>query len=181
MLMPKALSIPVRLFSRWRRGLALAWLLVGGFGLVWPPVCWGAERLDDSQSPRRAYHQKMQWARRDSVSQATEAERRKLIGEVAHVEVRLDTSAYIGRQADIFLTLPDHIVGFSGSAGFQLSWKTRGLFSTGSVAPGQRALIFRGQVNSPQLIEFFTFTIEVDAQRLTGEIRYAPSYEIELH
>jgi len=42
-------------------------------------------------------------------------------------------------------------------------------------------LIYQGLIESPLMIEFFTFTITVDANRLTGKLRYAPIYEIELY
>ncbi len=98
---------------------------------------------------------------------------------VPNVEVRLNTSNYAGENVSVFLALPVQINGLSNSDGFTLSWETRGTLSSGTTTPGNRFLIFKGKLDTSLLIEFFTFTLEVDANRLTGELRYAPIFEIE--
>jgi hypothetical protein len=136
--------------------------------------------LDDSQSPRKTYNIQLQWAHQGNVSDLDRQEFQKLVARVPDVEVRLDTSNYVGQNVRIFLALPAQIDGLTSADGFTLSWKTQGLFSTGTTTPGNRALIFKGRLDTSQLIGFFTFKLNVDASRLTGKLRYAPIYEIEM-
>jgi hypothetical protein len=98
---------------------------------------------------------------------------------VPGVEVRLNTAAYEGKRARIYLRLPRVIDGFISTESFLLSWKTDRIFYPGSVRPGNRTLLYDGVVESPVLVEIFTFSLEVDARFLNGKIQYAPIYEIE--
>ena len=148
---------------------------------LWHPVWgWSADILDDSRSPRKTYHVQLRWAHHGDAPGRSADELQKLIGLVPNVAVHLNTSRYVGKTARIFLALPNQINGLSSSEGFRLSWKTRGTLYAGSTTPGNRALIYKGPVKTAQIIELFTFTLEVDANRLTGELRYAPVYEIEI-
>ena len=140
-----------------------------------------AEVLDDSQSPRKQFNFKFEWANKGDLSALNKDEFFLLKAHIPDVEVRLNTSNYIGKKARIYLALPSRIDGFNGSQGFSLTWKTTGIFSSGMTSPGNRALIFQGLIESPLLIEFITFTLKLDANRLTGKLRYAPIYEIELY
>jgi hypothetical protein len=140
-----------------------------------------AEVLDDSQSPRKQFNVKFEWANKGDLSTLDKDEYFLLKAQIPDVEVRLNTSNYIGKKARIYLTLPSQIDGFSGSRGFSLTWKTTGIFASGMTSPGNRSLIFQGRIESPLLIEFITFTLKLDANRLTGKLRYAPIYEIELY
>jgi len=140
-----------------------------------------AETLDDSQSPRKQFTFKFEWANKENLSALNKNEYFLLKAHIPDVEVRLNTSNYIGKKARIYLALPWQIDGFNGSQGFSLTWKTTGIFASGMTSPGNRALIFQGLIESPLLTEFITFTLKLDANRLTGKLRYAPIYEIELY
>ncbi len=140
-----------------------------------------AEVLDDSQSPRKQFNFKFEWANKGDLSALNKDEFFLLKAHIPDVEVRLNTSNYIGKKARIYLALPSQVDGFNGSQGFSLAWKTTGIFDSGMTSPGNRALIFEGLIESPLLTEFITFTIKLDANRLTGKLRYAPIYEIELY
>ena len=140
-----------------------------------------AEVLDDSQSPRKQFNFRFEWANKGDLSALSKDEFFLLEAHIPDVEVRLNTSNYIGKKARIYLALPGQIDGFNGSQGFSLAWKTTGIFASGMTSPGNRSLIFQGVIGSPLLTEFFTFTIKLDANRLTGKLRYAPIYEIELY
>ena len=140
-----------------------------------------AEVLDDSQSPRKQFNFRFEWANRGDLSALSKDEFFLLKAYLPDVEVRLNTSSYMDKHARIYLALPHQIDGFNGSNGFSLGWKTTGLFAPGTTLLGTRALIYQGLIESPLMIEFFTFTLTVDANRLTGKLRYAPIYEIELY
>ena len=137
--------------------------------------------LDDSQSPKRQFNVRFEWEKQGNLSSASKDEFFLLKAHIPDVEVRLNTSNYTGKKARIYLALPSQIDGFNGSQGFHLAWKTTGVFYSGTTSPGNRALIFEGVIGSSLLTEFFTFTLKLDANRLTGKLRYAPIYEIELY
>lgn len=157
----------------------LGGLLALGVGLFFPVSGWTADVLDDSLSPRQAYNFQLKWAHHGDSARSGKTDLHRLIAVVPNVEVRLNTSGYVGENVSVFLALPIQIGGLSSSDGFTLSWDTRGTLYPGTTTPGNRFLIFKGNLDTPQLIEFFTFTLEVDANRLTGELRYAPIFEIE--
>ncbi len=140
-----------------------------------------AEVLDDSQSPKKQFNIRFEWEKQGNLSSVSKDEFFLLKAHIPDVEVRLNTSNYVGKKARIYLALPSQIDGFNGSQGFSLTWKTTGIFSSGMTSPGNRALIFEGLIESPLLTEFITFTLKLDANRLTGKLRYAPIYEIELY
>ena len=140
-----------------------------------------ADVLDDSQSPRKQFNIKFEWANKGELAALNKDEFFLIKEHIPDVEVRLSTSKFIGKKARIYLALPSQIDGFNGNQGFSLTWKTTGIFASGATSPGNRALIFEGLIGSPLLTEFFTFTLKLDANRLTGKLRYAPSYEIELY
>ena len=140
-----------------------------------------AEVLDDSQSPRKQFNFRFEWANKGDLSALSKDEFFLLKAHLPDVEVRLNTSNHIGKKARIYLALPHQIDGFNGSNGFSLGWKTTGFFASGTTLPGTRALIYQGLIDSPLMIEFFTFTLTVDANCLMGKLRYAPIYEIELY
>jgi hypothetical protein len=140
-----------------------------------------AEVLDDSQSPKKQFNVRFEWENQGNLSSVSKDEFFLLKAHIPDVEVRLNTSNHMGKKARIYLALPSQIDGFNGSQGFSLAWKTAGIFASGITSPGNRALIFEGVIGSPLLTEFFTFTLKLDANRLTGKLRYAPIYEIELY
>ena len=154
-------------------------LLLFVVGLIFPVSGWSADILDDSQSPRQAYDVQLNWAHRGDSARLSKSDLQRLVAVVPNVEVRLNTSGYVGQPVSVYLALPIQINGLSSSDGFRLSWETRGTLYPGTTTPGNRFLIFKGNLNTSPLIEFFTFTLEVDANRLTGELRYAPIFEIE--
>jgi len=139
-----------------------------------------AEVLDDSQSPKKQFNVRFEWEKKENLSSLSKEEYFLLKAHIPDVEVRLNTSNYIRKKTRIYLALPRQIDGFNGSQGFSLAWKTTGIFASGTTSPGNRALIFEGIIGSSLLTEFFTFTLKLDANRLTGKLRYAPIYEIEL-
>lgn len=139
------------------------------------------EILDDTLSPRKQYGGQFEWAYPgDGVNLSREAFF-LLRSKESGVEVRLNTAGYEGRQAQIYLRLPQQIVGYNSTEGFLLSWNTDRVFLPGSVRPGNRALLFNGLIETALMVEVFTFTLEVDAAFFDGMIKYAPIFEIETY
>ncbi len=143
------------------------------------PISVAAKRLDDSASPRRRVVAEIEWLGTDRISEPTDNELHGMVAYVRGLEVILDTSDFLGKKARIFLGLPSHIRGLRGASGFRMEWQTNGLFSTGSVAPGNRQLIFEGTITAEQLTDIFDFTIRIDTREVTQALNFDPIYEIE--
>ena len=153
-------------------------LLVAGCLLLIPFSTIG-DILDDSKSPRQQYNVQFRWDYADqAVFELSSEELNQMVGELNDVEVRLDTSDYEGQTAQIYLRLPDETNGIQDAAGVEVEWTTRGIFAPGHTTPGNRALIFEGVVDSPLMIDFFRYTIRVDARKVFGPFRIEPVYEI---
>lgn len=136
------------------------------------------EVLDDSGSPRQQFEVHLNWADVDPFSDDPSALSR-VVGHIDDVEVRLDTSAYVGRRARIFLMLPDLISGLDSTEGVQLSWRARGDFLAGHTTPGQPALLFEGVIEDKVTSDVLSYDLELDARHLTGVLRLEPVFEIE--
>ncbi len=168
--------------AQWTARLTLYKIISTAFALLAISLSsQAAVVLDDSQSPKKQFNVRFEWENKENLASASKDEYFLLKAHIPDVEVRLNTSGYIGKKGRIYLALPRQIDGFNGSQGFSLAWKTTGIFVSGATSPGNRALIFEGLIGSPLLTEFFTFTLKLDANRLTGKLRYAPIYEIELY
>ena len=144
-------------------------------------VVQAGERLNDSLSPKKQYDVALEWAHQGNVNQLSREDFFLLKARVNNVEVRLDTSEFIGQQADIYLVLPAQIDGLSSMGGMTLSWDTHGFFISGRTIPGQRSLLYRGTIDSEIMADILTFTIILDANHLIGKLRYATVFEIETY
>jgi len=158
------------------RGTLLALLLAGSVF-----VAQAGEILDDSLSPKKQYSVQFEWAHKGDLSALSKDEFYRLKAYIPDVKVRLNTADYMGKQARIYLALPQTIDGLSSTEGFSLNWETDRIFSSGRTTPGNRALIFDGKIDSPIMIDLFTFTLKINASYLTGKLRYAPIFEIETY
>jgi len=144
-----------------------------------PTVALSGDILNDSLSPRQQYTIQFDWAHNERPSRLSRSEYLLQKARIPNVEVRLDTSGFIGQSARIYLKLPEQIDGLAGTAGFLLTWTTRGMFLSGEIRPGGRSLIYDGAIKTNVMYDLFSFTLTVDADEMTGAIRYAPVYEIE--
>lgn len=153
-------------------------VILAGWG---PTRVQGAEILDDSLSPQKQYSFQFKWAHRNTSADLSQEEFFLITSTLAGVEVRLNATAYEGKSARIYLRLPRQIEGYISTERFLLSWKTNRLFYQGSVRPGNKTLLYDGVINTPVMVEVFTFSLEADARYLDGKIRYAPIYEIETY
>jgi hypothetical protein len=139
-----------------------------------------AGRLDDSLSPRRQIDLDLQWKYQVNPDSLSDAEFNAVTAQARNLDTRLDTSAYVGSEARIFLELPILVRGLDNPSSLLLSWTTGGLFNAGRVTPGNRALIFEGRITQPVMRDTITFTFELDARHLHQPLRLEPVYEIEI-
>ena len=167
----------IRRLLVWRLSIILIPIL---YGLVSLSTALSAETLDDSMSPRQQHSMQLEWVHKQNPSKLSRSEYLLLRARIPHVEVRLDTSEYLGLTARIYLKLPKHTIGLVGTTGFTLSWETKGLFLDGEIKSGGRVLIYDGVIQMPVMTDFFTFSLTVDADRITGTLQHAPIYEIEI-
>ena len=139
-----------------------------------------AERLDDSLSPQQQIDLQLDW-KTNSIDddKLDDKEIHRVIAHANNVDTRLDTSKYVGKNVQIYLTLPIQSRGLNSPHGLNFSWTTNGRFLAGQLTPGNRQLIFEGKVTQPLMIDNFHFSFELDARDLNQTLRLEPEYEIE--
>ena len=139
-----------------------------------------SERLDESLSPQQQINIQLDWKNnlleQDALSQK---EFNRVIARANNVDTRLDTSKYLGKNVQIYLSLPIQSRGLTNPHGLDLSWTTNGLFLAGKLTPGNRQLIFEGRVTQPVMIDIFNFTFELDGRDVNQTLHLEPVYEIE--
>jgi len=102
-----------------------------------------------------------------------------LIAEARDVEVRLNTGAWVGRNAQIFINFPQAIPGLRLPSAMRIEWRTRGRFNAGVAIPGQRALVYQGPITSNVSGDFFDFTYRIDGRHFDRRLQFQPVFEIE--
>jgi len=143
-----------------------------------PAAGWGA-RLDDSLSPRQRVEVTSRWLH-DGPGDWTEDQLNAMVAEVRAMEFRLKTAAYVGRNAEIYLTVPRVPLGLRIPTAMRLEWTARGRFASGSLVPGDRALLYRGKITESVTTEIFDFRIYYDARSAERGIEFDPVFEIEV-
>jgi hypothetical protein len=138
-----------------------------------------ATRLDDSLSPRQRVQATTRWVY-DGVGDWTADQRNALVADVRAMEFRLRTASYVGKTAEIYLVLSDHVSGLKSPTGMRVDWTTRGRFSPGWATPGTRSLVFRGMITEPVMSDYFDFRVFIDARTWERGIEFDPVFEIEL-
>lgn len=156
-----------------RRLACLALAAIANIGAAQPVI-----RLDDSASPRQRVAVNPQWA----YPEAEDSDDRlnTLRADIASYEVRLNTRAYVNRDAAIYLRLPLAIAGVRSPEGLRLEWQGRGRFVNGTARPGERALLFRGRIAEPMLTELIDIRLWLDGRHVDGGFQFDPVFEIEL-
>jgi hypothetical protein len=157
----------------------LARALVVALGLA---TCGGAcasTRLDDSLSPRQRVDTTTRWLY-DGVGDWNIDQINALVAEVHAMQFRLRTDAYVGKNAEIYLTVPLQVTGLRSPTAMRLEWTTRGVFSPGTLVPGNRALVYRGKITAPVMSDYFDFRIFLDARTSERGIEFDPIFEIDL-
>ena len=156
-----------------RRALALA------AGLALCGVAAASARLDDSLSPRQRIEATARWLY-DGAGDWNEDQINALVAVVPAMEFRLRTAPYVGRNAEIYLAIPQHVRGLKVPTAMRVEWTTRGNFGPGSVVPGSRALVWRGKITAPVMSDFFDFRILFDARTSERGIEFDPVFEIDI-
>ncbi len=152
------------------------WLL-----LILPlPAAAQAIPLDESASPRQRIQAQADWFDAHRSFELSHDELNRIVARADAVEVRLNTAAYVGRQARIFLVVPAFLPGLVSEAGMRMSWSTRGHFAPGAISPGQRVVLFSGLVTEPEMSDFLDLSIVLDSRLMSGAVNVEMSYEIEL-
>lgn len=137
-----------------------------------------AGRLDDSASPRQRIDAKPRWQYYGEDALSPEKIGRMVV-DVPNVEIRLDTSAWRGKPARIYLTLPPLVPGVQSPEGLRAEWRTRGGMLPGTLSPGSRTLVFDGIIDRALTVEFFDFTLYLDSRFTQRGIRFEPKFDIE--
>jgi hypothetical protein len=142
--------------------------------------------LDDSLSPRRNYAVDLNW-QPEEIGRAlsalftdNDAALPPLTGFVPNVEVTLSTAEHMGQRVRIYLSMPAVIIGDNTGGDLNLRWQARGTFESGSIGPGQRALIFEGAVDSPTIGGTFDFTLSMSSDSDLDSLYFEPVYELEV-
>ncbi len=138
------------------------------------------EQLDELGSPQGQIQAEFVWKFDRELVDLTDAQLNALIARVPNVETRLDTRPFLGRQARIYLALPNFVPGTTASSTLLLSWQTRGPLSEGTVVAGNRTVVFEGTIDTPIIVEYMDFLVEADARNVDNTLRFEPIYEIEL-
>lgn len=91
------------------------------------------------------------------------------------VDVRLNLAPWINKQARIYMVLAP-----VNSDRVRARWTTQGRLLPGTVASGERALVFQGPAAPATLTESLLLTLETDGQRLTQQQTLNFHFEIEV-
>jgi hypothetical protein len=137
-----------------------------------------ATRLDDLPSPRRYVEMNAQWERRSGDSPNAD-ERLSVLVDARDVDIRLNTGAWVGRNAEIYVTFPQVIQGLRLPNAMRIEWRTRGRFIAGVTIPGQRALVYRGPISTAVSGDIFDFTYRIDGRQFDRRLQFDPVFEIE--
>jgi len=142
--------------------------------------------LDDSLSPVETHGVELTWGPGDvrralgALAAGAPDPGTVLTGRIANVEVRLDTRAYVGESARIYLTMPTYVSGLGSSLDIELRWDATAEFLAGSVRPGQSTLVYEGVVSAPITRAVFNFVIALGSGTDADTFDVEPFYEIEL-
>ena len=143
---------------------------------AWGPSAYAqGTRLDDSSSPRSQVSADFR--------QAQMLDNQTISLPFGHVEYRLATAAYVGKQARIYYVIPLAVAGLRSPMGMQVQWRSSGLFQGGMGRPGDRVLVWTGVVRTPWITESFDLQLRIDRRELQmgqgGNLRFESYFDIE--
>ena len=156
-----------------RRWLAAAFLAL--LGLLCSPAWAQVERLDDSASPRAQVQATLDEGpitRPGSTPASTIA--RVSFGRIQY---RLATARYVGKRARIYYVIPAGIPGVRTPNAVQVSWRSEGLFTSGTGRPGDRIPVWNGTVRDAWMNESFDLAWQVDTRELRLQRGVALGFE----
>lgn len=142
------------------------------------PAAAAPKRLDDRGSPRSVVNVESRWLH--SGEGLTPEQLNAMVATVTNLEFRLDTSAYVGKRARIYLVIPEVVQGLRSPSGMRVEWTSRGNFLAGAALPGQRTLVYDGLVQRPSLHEALDLSVYLDARYLERGLRFDPVFEIDV-
>ncbi len=162
--------------------------LLFGFCLACAAITAAAQRvvLDDSLSPIQNFAVEMSWPPGEIYRALNELltgvsdTGPSLVGVVRNVEVRLDTSDFVGESARIYLSLPTLASGLGSPQELELRWEASGRFLPGAARLGQSALIFDGEIDQPVTSVVFDFVLTMENRGVENAFDLEPQYELEL-
>lgn len=148
--------------NRWTaavRWTAAALVLVGA-----APAS-GADRLDDSASPRSRVPATIVMTNEgrplsDSLRPTSATIR------FGRVDYKLATARYLGKQARIYFVVPPMIPGLRSPAGLRVEWRASRLFAPGTAHPGERQLVWSGIVREPWMFEGLDLMFHLDLREM---------------
>jgi len=136
------------------------------------------KRLDDRGSPRSQVNVESRWVH--SGEGLNPEQMNAMVATIPNLEFRLDTSAYVGKRARIYLVIPEFVQGLRGPNGMRVEWTTRGQFMAGAALPGQRALVYDGPIQRSSMQESLDLSVYLDARYLERGLRFDPVFEIDV-
>jgi hypothetical protein len=90
------------------------------------------------------------------------------------VDVVLDTRAWIGKPARVYMRLAP------GPVRFVVQWNTTGRLKAGRIEPGQRVLVYDGTISAAALSDRLEVVVSADGREYAVPQRLRFSYEIEV-
>lgn len=154
-------------------------LFIGSLLAVTPLAA--QQRLDDSLSPRQQVRANIEWAPSLQVlARGVLPDEIKLRGVIQNLDIRLDTSAFVGQQARITMKIPLPVQGLANPAGMRVEWTTGGVFQAGEIVPGTEALVFQGLIKDDVLRDVINMQILLEPRAINGNVQFEPVFEIEL-
>ncbi len=136
-------------------------------------------RLDDSASPRSRIDVKPRWAHAGEAGENPERVN-AMLAQVPNLEVRLNTSRYVGKAARIWMVVPDFVPGLRSPNGLRVEWRTRGTLFGGNALPGTRTVVYDGVIRQAFTTDFLDLTLYLDARFLERGVRFEPYFEIDV-
>jgi hypothetical protein len=145
-----------------------------GVALLLLALAAGAEaatfRVDDSGSVPLEASTLMRWRQ---VAPSRQAD--NTMEGIVSVQVRLNLAAWQGRQARLFLVLPEQPIG-----PVRATWTTQGRLLPGQLVAGQRALVYAGAITMSRLEEVLLLKLETDGTQLDNSHRLNFHFEIDV-
>lgn len=92
------------------------------------------------------------------------------------VHYRLNTAAYVGKQATVYYTFPMENLGSNSPSSIEAQWKVQAPFTSGKVHPGQRFAVWSGIVTTAMLEPTFDLALHINLSQWRGQGRFAPKF-----
>jgi hypothetical protein len=104
-----------------------------------------------------------------------EAGSSSVVSGATRVSVQLNLAAWVGRSGRIYMTLPR-----TTGPTVRASWKTGGTLLPGTMASGDRTLVFAGAITGPVMRDLIDMQLRADGALLAQPEALAFGFEIEL-